>query len=443
MMRNDIDRISKIMILILIVLMLTPVAYAIGVAPSIYTQNYKPGEKITYDLTIVNNGHEDLDVIIYPRGEFSDRVKISPQMTKMKSSEDVKHVTVELTMPEKIQTAGQHITEIVAVGSTPTPENEKAIVKADIAVISKLVIDVPYPEKYIEARLSALDTEVGKPAQLALAVFNKGSRTIENVHAKITIYNSNGTIEDEMTTESRSMPKKQETKYDITSTKPLAKGQYKAVATVSYDGASIEASTDYSVGELSIDIRNLVVNEFTLGEVAKFDILLYNTWNSPLSNVYAEMQVTGENNKEYANFKTVAVDVPANNIGVLQGYWYTQDVMPGTYYARITLHFANKVTQKDYELAVSTNKITAKPLVIGKAITTPEEVNMQNNGYLVFLMLGMAVIILVLVVKLKKNKKAEVAITAQEIPKAQEQQLPRQPESTSQSTEQKPEEAIK
>jgi hypothetical protein len=419
------------LIVIMMIFALSSTAFAIGVAPSKAEYEFKAGQIITYPLDIVNNGHENLEVLIYARGEFSENVKLNKQMLTMKSDEETKRVNVYFTMPERMDKAGEHTLEIVAVGTTPVSESKKAVVKADLAVISKLTITVPYPEKYAEAKAYVLDTEAGKPISVNLPVFNKGSVNLDEVYAKVEIYSADGEKLDEVVTGKQSIKKGESAKFIAESSKKYEIGEYKAVATVYYDDKTTFAETYFNVGELTLEVRSLVVDKFTLGDVARFDILLYNQWSSELKNVYAEMQITDDNNKVYTEFKTVAANINSHEIGRLEGYWYTQDVMPGFYYARITLHYANKISQKDFELEVQPNSITARPMGIGRAVTATEEVNIQKNGYLVLIVVVMGGIIVALAVKLRKKREAKQPKAGQQVPVQPpkvEEQTPAQPQ---------------
>lgn len=407
MIRENEDRKAKLMVmaalLILSVVLLSSSVLAIGITPSKRIVNFEPGQNLTYGVDIVNNGRENLEVVLYPRGEFAENVKLSTQMLELGSDDEYKRVNVEFTMPQKIEEAGPHTVEIVAVGSEKVPEGKGAVVKADLAVISQLVIDVPYPDKYAEARIHVYDTEVGKPVTMSVPVFNKGSLQLENVQVKIQVFTSEGIMVDQIVTDARSLAPGTSTKFSVQATKEYFEGNYKAVATVLYDGEQIDVETEFSIGELTIDIKNLVVNEFTLGEVAKFDILLYNAWSTELRNVYAEMEITGEDNTVYTQFKTVAIDIPSRGIGTLEGYWYTQGVEPGIYTAKVTLHYANKVSQKEFELEVYANRIITRGMQTGKVIEAPEELKLEKNAFLVLIILVLAAVTVVLVLKLRKK----------------------------------------
>ena len=393
----------KLTLMIAIALLLSSSAIALGIAPSKAIYPYEPGQMITYNFDIVNNGHEELDVIIYAKGDMSEKIRLTSQMLRLNSTEESRRVTAYLVMPDSMDSAGEHTIDIFAVGSTPTLPGQKAVVKADVAVISKLIIDVPYPEKYAEARVYVLDTEEGRPISVSVPVFNKGKQDIAEAYAKVEVYDSSGAKIDELVTQKTPLGSGDETKLMALASKTYEQGEYNAKATVYYDGKQTAAETAFSIGDLSIDIRSLVVDQFVLGQVAKFDILLYNNWNTELKNVYAEMKIYGKDNRLYTDFKTVATDIQPRGIGRLEGYWYTQGVEPGIYTARITLYYANRLVDKEFELEVQPNAIIARSLATGEAITAAEAVDFQKNGYLILIILGMAAVIGVLAFKLKKR----------------------------------------
>jgi|GEM_PF-503886 len=398
------NKTAKLITIALMLLVLSSAALAIGIVPATRIFEFKPGQMLSYRIDIVNNGGEDLEVILYARGDLAGNVRLTEHMIRLSKNETSKKANVIFTMPQKMDVAGQHTIEIVAVGSTPAPEGSETVVKADIAVISKLIIDVPYPEKYAEARIYVLDTEAGKPTTVTIPVFNKGKENIGAVHAEIKILNSEGAEVDSITTEDRAIKAGSDTKFSVPTNKPLQPGEYKALATVLYDGHTLELSTGFSVGELNVEIRSLVVDAFTLGDVAKFDILLYNAWSTELKGVYAEMQITDQDNKVYTDFKTVATDIQPLQIGRLEGYWYTQGVVPGIYIARITLHYANRVSQKMFELEVQPNAIIARPMGTGQAISAQDEIDFKSNAYLILIILVMATVIAVLAFRLRRTR---------------------------------------
>lgn len=134
-------------------------------------------------------------------------------------------------------------------------------------------------------------------------------------------------------------------------------GIYHAVAIVEYDGKKIRLEKNFNVGSLFVDITNIVVPKFSLGDIAKFDIYIKSKWNQPISNVYAEMTVSDSEGTEYTRFKTASVDLEAEGSGKLEAYWDTKDVPIGEYLLKVILHYAGKTTERVVGATVNIDSI--------------------------------------------------------------------------------------
>jgi hypothetical protein len=135
-----------------------------------------------------------------------------------------------------------------------------------------------------------------------------------------------------------------------------------------------------------IYVSDISVKNFRLGDVAKFDILLYNSWNTEIKDVYVEMTVDSKEGKRMTEFKTGVINVPAEKEGKLEAYWYTEGVAPGIYNVKLLVHYAGKLTQKEYEFEVSTNSLT-KLGAVGQAITAEEMQETTSRGTLILLII--------------------------------------------------------
>jgi hypothetical protein len=135
-----------------------------------------------------------------------------------------------------------------------------------------------------------------------------------------------------------------------------------------------------------IDVSDISVKKFTLGDVAKFDITLLNSWNTEIKDVYVEMTVEDSSGKKMTEFKTAAIAVQAQKEGTLEAYWYTEGVMPGIYKVRLLIHYAGKLVQREYDFEVSTNSIT-KLGAVGQAITQEEVEEVTSKGLIILLII--------------------------------------------------------
>jgi hypothetical protein len=387
-----------LLIFFAVALLCSSSVFAFGVAPSKQVVKFDKGFRYSGSFEVINDQGKALDILVYPKGEFEKFVKIDTQSFSMSSSDSSKSVSFSVEIPDSDLTPGDHVIELVAVGQSKNPAGSGPTVHADIAAVSQVIIQVPYPEKFIEGKLYVPDGKAGERLQMSLALFNKGSEDVDGVSAFIDIFDASGKMIATVSTDDISIGAGDSSKLEAFYDGALEEGSYSAVARILYDSIDASASADFNVGEVSLDIKSLVVNDFRLGDVAKFDILLFNNWNKPLKDVYAQMIISDDKGKEFTNFKTVATDIDAKSLGRLEGYWYTQGVAVGIYTVKIRLFYDYKVTERMFTIEVYPDKIVTNPLELtGKAISTEEESAIKNNAFLMLIILALVAVIVMLV----------------------------------------------
>ena len=98
-----------------------------------------------------------------------------------------------------------------------------------------------------------------------------------------------------------------------------------------------------------------------------------NKWNQKVSDVYAEMIMSDQEGDRIASFKSASVNVEALQRSTLYAYWDTEGVEKGTYDARLTLHYADKTTEKLLKTYVELEGIETEIIgVTARAITRKE-----------------------------------------------------------------------
>ena len=63
-------------------------------------------------------------------------------------------------------------------------------------------------------------------------------------------------------------------------------GKYLAIATIRYDDQVLTIEKEFNVGQMLLEIKELKVNNFALGEIAKFEALVENRWSEQLEDIY-------------------------------------------------------------------------------------------------------------------------------------------------------------
>jgi hypothetical protein len=387
-------------LLALLAIAAIPFADALGVGPSRQQISFSPGAEIEAELYIINDKNEDFRAAVYAQGDLSNYITIEQPLVEVSAKDYMTPVKYRLKMPNTPPTPGPHKIELV-VRQFPkgSDAEEGTMITANLALISQIILKVPYPGKYAEGKLFISGTQdPTNPATFVVMLYNFGSEEITDAHARFEIQGPLLGKIAEFNTQSAGIKSKEEAKLEAQWQPSVNKGTYKAVVTVYYDDRQMTLSQNFDIGNFVIDISDIRVEKFTLGDVAKFDIYLANNWNTQMAGVYVEMTVEDSTGKKMTEFKTAAIDIEPSQAGKLEAYWYTQNVMPGTYKVKLLVHYAEKVAQKEYDFVVDTNSIT-RIGAVGKAVVTEaEKKEITTQGLLIVLI--MVVIVLLLIMNL-------------------------------------------
>ncbi len=364
---------------LIVLLMLTSKASAIGVSPGRTTLNFEPGLAKDIGLTVINTEKKAMTVVMYVRGELKDYVKLSQQSAVFAEGEETKSFTYSVNLPASIDKPGVHKTEIVVLevskeSKIKTETGEEVIVLdspsigARLAVISQLYVYVLHPGKYLDAGLDAVAHD-GK-VRFLVPITSQGKLGIGSARASIDIYTSLNEKVATIETNSLSIESQErkelfaEWDYESAGINP---GRYRAVATITYDGQTAYSEREFEVGSKNVEVESISVNNFALGEIAKFSILVNNQWASPLKDVIVQMMVYNENGEVMADFASQSYEIPALSKAEVVSYWDTVGVKEGTYKGKLILKYEDRVTERPIEIIVSDNNIEVTGFT-GKAI---------------------------------------------------------------------------
>ncbi len=370
-------------------------AFAMGVGPSRQFITFAPGQKIVGELIIINDAKEEFRAAVYPQGKLTDYIKIGNPLIDIDSTESMKRVQYEINFPLEAPEPGEHKLELVVRQFPPDAEiGDGTTISANLALISQIIVKVPYPGKFAEGRLYVSGGESAEDSvRFGVVLFNFGTEDIDDARVKVDILDPGFEKIAEVESGSASIRSKEEGKLQAVWDHDMPKGTYNAVATVFYDDKQLMLEKGFDIGRFLIDVSDISVERFTLGEVAKFDIMLFNSWNTDIEDVYVEMIVEDGEGSKMTEFKTTTLDIPAQEGKTVEAYWYTEGAAPGIYKVKLLVHYAGKVTQKEYDFEVSTNSITRLGAV-GQAVTGEEVKEVSTQGLIILLILVVLVLLI-------------------------------------------------
>jgi len=399
-------QVNKLKILLIVILMLVLIkqSYAFGIVPSHKNLMFEPNSEQTIKLKILNEELNEFKAMIYAEGELAEYVTIENPIVEFSKDEDSKIISYKVKMPARFEKQGAHQTNIVI---RMIPKETKAgatTIGASVAVISKLYVTVPYSGKYVEARLFLPIFEPNKESKFAVEISNLGTEDVYKAKAIINIYGPLNDKLDTVVSEEVSIKSKEKKLVTIAWTPNLKPGSYKAVATIIADEFNTKDERTFVIGKMFIDIIGITVDDFKLGGIARFDILLENVWNERIPNVYGEVSVLDKSGTVYTKFKTAAVDIEGFEKQEIQAYWDTAKVAPGDYKLDIVLNYLGKTSEKVFDILVSMNEI--KTSAIGKVVSAEvKERNIVLTAIYILTALVIVLIIFNVLIYLRKIRK--------------------------------------
>lgn len=376
----------KLITLAIIFISLTTNAFAIGITPGRIIIDYEPGKEQSGTFKVLNNEQKDMQVLIYLAGELNQTITLYDAIVPFSSIEGEKEFNYDIKLPQEITEPGDHQTQIIAM-ELPTVEGGGAYVGATVAVATQVIIRVPYPGKYLKASLEVQSAQPGGEITFIVPLLSLGEQDIAEARAKIDILGPTNEVINSIETNTISIPAKTKKELAAKWKADVNPGNYHAVATVFYDGKSARAEKTFSIGNLFIEVVDIKVSEFTLGGIAKFNIVAENKWNDMIRDVFAEMIISDEAGAEVARFKSASVDFPALKKEELITYWDTKGIKEGKYNAKVILHYAGKTSEKNLKTTITLNAIRFEELGGTARVVSEEGEGLSKNTWLAILVI--------------------------------------------------------
>lgn len=366
-------------LLLLLMLILLPTVYGIGIAPAYHEIFFEPGNEMEMSFRVINNERKEMDVMIYSKGELSNSIEI-PSKIHIRNDELEKTVDYSLILPLKMA-PGENILSIYVVESN-LEDADIDIVKTNLGVVYKLKVYVPYPGEYLQGMMFIEGTKQGEIVTFTLGLNNLGTEKLNDIKGAILIKDAKGRGVSQIITSTTSLSSNEKGKI-IGEWKSAENGKYVAQAIVSYNEEVLLIEKELEIGEAQITIKDIRVVRFKLGDIARLDILLENSWNEEIKNVQTKTVIFDEASNEISSFDSSPIDIGTQSIKEVPSYWETQEVQPGKYILNIVLDYMDKKKEKSYEIAVDEDSLVFLDSATGNVISSEK----KNVSYLPLIIL--------------------------------------------------------
>src|SRR3989338_8692934 len=222
--------------------------------------------------------------------QFVQSLGISPGRTTINFVPNLEKEVEFKVYNNELKKPGAHNLNIMAVEVPNTASDGIITIMATVAVITQLQIVVPTPGRYLEASIRIAETADTGPITFIIPIQNLGTQSITTAEGTIDIIGINNESVGKIKTESVGLESGEsfqlQSIWDTSNIKP---GRYLAKLEVTYDTSIANAELVFNYGNVLIDVLDVYVKEFKLGEIAKFHILVENKYSEEIKGVYATM----------------------------------------------------------------------------------------------------------------------------------------------------------
>ncbi len=312
--------------------------YAIRIYPDTLRIEFVPNFEGSFEFRV--GGAEKIEV--YKKGALADYVYFSQTIFE---NQGIFTVTVKL--PEHIDTPGDNI---ILIGAREYSD-KGGTVGGVAAIQTPIVIRVPYPGVYIDTGLSVPDSSVDETITITIPIKNLGTNDIKSASASIFIFDSDNVMVKTIHTKGISVKSRSESNLVVSlNTTAMRSGTYRAIANLTYDGNHMSFEKYFKIGVLSVNILDYT-REFLKDKISRFELEVESKWNSRIDNLFSEIQIF--NTTKYIDtLRTPTVVLDPWQKTKLTAFFDTSDLGVGTYYAKITIFYADTSLTLDGEVLI-------------------------------------------------------------------------------------------
>jgi len=380
---------KKILFFVMCIFMISSV-YALGVSPGRNTVDFKEGLARDISFEVINSGEEDLELLLSVEGDLAEYVSFSSDKVFISASVKSKILSYTINLPNNLE-PGLRTADIIIKGVPESGDSGGSVVWATLAVVTQLHVNVPYPGKFAEANLVIYGANQGGDVRMIFPVISRGEFDLTDVKANVDIYNSVGDKVDSFNTKSISVPSgaRKEVVYDWTADVPI--GNYRVAASLIYDEGTIPLEAVFSVGTKELELQEINVNDFSLGEIVKLEMLVENKWSEKILDANIETKIKNNEGDVVFTFDSANYDIEPLSKQVFVSYWDTAGVRVGNYETDISIRYDDKVSEKSLEFEVSEDEL----VIIGLGYVISADEKGDNSNLVLVLIVVIVVLVLI------------------------------------------------
>ncbi len=348
---------------IMAILLMAGIVMALGVTPGRTTLNFEQNLEKEVKFAVLNNEHKDARAAIYARGDLAEYIEIPIKEIELKADKDSEELTYKIKLPSELEEPGLHEAEVI-VREITSGNREEISIGTMQAVVSQLHVYVPYPGKYIVAKLDIVGGKVDKRTMFFVPLINFGDENVKSAKAEIIVMDMYEKAINKVETNEQPIAAKgrAELSAQMDSSK-LLPGVYRVIAKVIYDGLTTTAENTIYIEDFLLIPLDVSVRDFKLGEIAKFNILTENIGNINIQDASSLIMLYSKEGLTVANVKSIPLDFEPLEKKEMASYWDTAGIKTDDYTGKLILMYGDKSDER--KIITLVGKESIKVEIIG------------------------------------------------------------------------------
>ncbi|MBU0456654.1 MAG: hypothetical protein ABH824_05640 [Nanoarchaeota archaeon] len=325
---------QKTIVWILVLVLVIQTVTALGIRPAKTTIISEESLNYSGSFSVVNNGQQELTLKIYAAGDLKEYVKLKTTELRFRDIDESKEVEFEVNLPDDLEPE----TSIVEIFVEEALEdNLKNTVSSKIVIKHKIIIEGPYPDKYVKTKLNFQD--LGDSIGFVSEVENFGKEDIDSIQ---TTFYANDKKQDLYTIKSETvkLAKNENKLLKVEIEKDFfGNGEFDIAAVTSYDGQTTETVKKMFVGKPEVNILYFD-SYFIANKINAYSMDLLNNWNKKVENVFVDIEVK-KDSERIDSFRTKSVDINGFLTERIEDFFDARNKNPGKYSFDMVVNFWN------------------------------------------------------------------------------------------------------
>jgi hypothetical protein len=247
-----------------------------------------------------------------------------------------------------------------------------------------------------------LDAYEGDDVNFIIPIKNTKGSSINNTYAEISVLDSKNNNVFSAITESISILPNETKELKAVWSQGVA-GDYQLRTLIFLDDESYSFSKTFKVEKKTITFESIVVDEFKLGEVVNFSIVVQNHLDEELENVSAGILILDDSGNVIEEVRSNKESLDPKSLKKLSANWDTENIKAGTYNAKLNVDYGENFLDKDIVLNINEESIEIAG--IGYSIAQQPEESSYTAYIIAFLVVLLILINLSWIILYKRKAK--------------------------------------